>query len=425
MRTCAYCGRRLPWLHRAMGAAPYCSSRCARKHREASGSKAPPVPEDAPASRQPREDPAPSEPPGETAARLQPLIETSRGDGEPAAPEAAGPARDCIEPPVLPVDSAVADPGFWTQARAGLEPEGPDASASEVAEAPAAFEPVRPGAVALTPAPAGLPVALLGTAWPLRPRRRIIVPTHRPAGARPGFCVAGAVDPAAGAYPAGGHLPDSGGRTGFPFARARHDAAMGWPASTPSPDAPLSVVILSFEETRPSSPRQGGTRVDAGTAGALLIGPATGAGAEPIQPKSAQPVLPSWPAFPAPAQRRWPVLRPAFRPPDVLSGVRLPALSQPAAVLYDEQAALVQPFRLHRMPLKPLRIGPRRGGQQRRHATVDPLAGFAFAAQLLAPRPLSMPLRPLYRLLPRPDDSAGSALSGIAAAPPAGRHQGG
>lgn len=421
MQTCAYCGRRLPWLHRAMGAAPYCSSRCARKHREASGSKA----ADAPVSRQPREDPAPSELSGETPTQLQPIFETSRGDGDPAAPEAAEPARDCIGPPVLPVDPAVADPGFRTRAPAGLEPEEPAAAASKVAEAPDAFEPVRPGAVALTPAPAGLPVALLGTAWPLRPRRRIVVPTHRPSGARPGLCVAGAVDPALRAYPAGGRLPDSGRGIGFSSTRTRHDSAMGRPASCPSPDAPLSVVILSFEESGPSSPRQGRTRVDSEAGGAPLTGRATGAGAEPIHPKRDHPALPSWPVFPAPAPRKWPVRRPVSRPPSVFSGACLPALSHPAAVLYDDQAALVQPFRLHRMPLRPLRIGPRRGCHDRRHATVGPLAGFAFAVQLLAPRPLSMPLRPLYRLLPRPDDGAGSALSGAATAPPAGRHHGG
>ncbi len=164
--------------------------------------------------------------------------------------------------------------------------------------------------------------------------------------------------------------------------------------------------------------------VSAGDAGGMRSR-AVHPGLEPVLDVNPSPCIPVWCSRPAHAGHRAPVRR--------LAAPR-PALAPPVAVLVsfcatpallNEQSSAVQPFRLHRMPLRRLSIGPRREDKGLRPAPLVSLSTLALAPPLLAPKPASTPLRPGYRFGPASDATGRSPGAGLSVAQVSGGPFGG
>lgn len=412
MLTCACCGRRLPWLHRLIGAAPYCSGKCAREHREQLRARAGQqsdvdalVPTQGTGS---AKDHGPAEAGG--------LIEGRTGTAEieqvstripsdvgcdPGAPRAG--AGEGLA--AAAEESFAGEPGpeptsdFWTPEQEdsfGPNPDWP-----------------QPGIVPLDVAPACRPPVLFSRSLPFRPRRRVIVPAHRPAPPASMLLLAGAVPAPEWEYPAGGALVNR--PSGCRSPEGGHESAAGSPGplSAVTGKGSLSVLVLSFEPgARQDLGRTDAMAPSAGDAGGMRSR-AVPPGLEPVLVVNPSPFIPLWCSPPARACHRVPVRRLA---------VPLPAQAPPAAVrlsfcatptLLNDQTSAIQPFRLHRMPLRRLIISPHRAHQRLRSAPLVSLSTLALAPPLLAPRPASMPLRPGYRFAPAPDATGRSPRSGL------------
>ncbi len=412
MLTCACCGRRLPWLHRLIGAAPYCSGKCAREHRKQLRARAGQHSDvDALVPTQ-RTGPAKDHGPAEVGG----LIEGRTGTAEIEQVSARIPSDVGCDPGA---PRAGAGEGLAAAAEKSFagEPAPEPTSDFWTPEQEDSFGPnpdwPQPGIVPLDVAPACRPPVLFSRSAPFRPRRRVIVPAHRPAPPASMLLLAGAVPAPEWEHTAGGALEKLSSRSHSP------DGPYGsMPGSGDTPSAvagrgALSVLVLSFEPGARQDPgRTDPMAPSAGDAGGMRSR-AVHLGLEPVLAVNPSPCIPFWCGPPARACHRMPTRRLAAPPP---------VLAPPAAVrpsfcatptLLNDQTSAMQPFRLHRMPLRRLIISPHRAHQRLRSAPLVSLSTLALAPPLLAPRPASMPLRPGYRFTPASDATGRSPRSGL------------
>ncbi len=412
MLTCACCGRRLPWLHRLIGAAPYCSGKCAREHREQLRARAGQQSDvDALVPTQgtgPAKDHCPAEVGG--------LIEGRTGTAEIEQVSARIPSDVGCDPGA---PRAGAGEGLAAAAEESFSGEPAPEPTSEfwTPEQEDSFGPnpdwPQPGIVPLDAAPACRPPVFFSRSAPFRPRRRVIVPAHRPAPPASMLVTAGAVPAPEWEHPAGGVLEDRSGGSHSPG-----DLQGAAPGSSGTPSAvagkgALSVLVLSFEPgARQDLGRTDAMAPSAGDEGGMRSR-AVHPGLEPVLDVNPSPFIPLWCSPPARACHRVPVPRlavplPAHAPP---AAVRLSFCATPT--LLNDQTSAIQPFRLHRMPLRRLIISPHRAHQRLRSVPLASLSTLALAPPLLAPRPASMPLRPGYRFAPASDATGRSPRSGL------------
>lgn len=410
MHTCAYCGRRLLWLHRVVDGYRYCCREHARLHRTAR--------EEA-ARERGNAGAAGAHPPLESL--LKSLLESGQQSGSAAAlsenslPEAPlyGFADQLVRlatPPVdfepvrastvtpVPEDPGTAFPVVRVLVIPGREPAFP---APHAALVPLALAPVAAGR--------RNPAAVR----PLRPRRTVLAPAHRPAA--PPACLreAGAVVATSWLAPAGEWLR-----------RSSEEEAPAPPAS--SFQEPNSVLVFSFLEGGQTS---AGSREAAPpllrqrarlSCGALLEVPA-----RPLEWRSPAPLSGALVSIPVRTGWQPPAL--LWQPPPAGVVPRLQVRTGAAAVLepLDEQAAPIQPFRLHRMPMKRLHLRPIGLAAACPPRNLPALRRMLFLNALHVPRASCMPYRPDYRLLPPPAAFADAAQPcGDSASHAANRRQG-
>jgi len=279
------------------------------------------------------------------------------------------------------------------------------------------FDPVpdwpQPGVVPLDAAPACPPLVLFSRSAPFRPRRRVVVPAHRPAPPASRLLMAGMVPAPEWEDPAGGDREI--GSIGSRSPGGPHESAPGSrdTLSAATAKGSLSVLVLSFEP---------GARQDPGMTDAMAVsaGDAGGVrsrvmhpGLEPVLDVNPSPCIPVWRGRPAHAGHRAPVRRLAAPRPALAPSAAVLVSFCATPALLNEQSSAVQPFRLHRMPLRRLSIGPRRADKGLRPAPLVSLSTLALAPPLLAPKPVSTPLRPGYRFGPASDAIARSPGIGL------------
>lgn len=396
MRVCACCGRQLPWLHRVKGTLRYCSAECARRHPEivAGALTLSPVAAGVETTgKEPGEDPWDG-PGGQDPDVAVWLVEGPRGSAsaglEPALPEGEAPV--------------------WLTASQNADTEtGPGPRHSQRAE-PRAEMPADPRPapwLPLTATPAAASQTVSAHAVPLRPRRRIIVPAHRPAmtDAAPRWhnvllpsrpVQGGGVDPLEHVKRTPGPRP----RVGVPGAAA---------------GSPPPVLVMSFDgDTALPLTLSGLPPGQAGGAAAA----ARCAHADPLEFVPAPPHIPLRPdaalrsrRLPGPVPRQ-----PGLAAPDPAP---CPPVYCRAVTDLEQQAAAVQPFRLHRMPLRPLRVAPRGLPKQAPPQAPDPIRRPAFGATVHVPRVKALPMRPTYCLSPSPAGTAGDRPPAVNPAPAA------
>lgn len=398
MQRCANCGCRLPWLHRVVGRVRYCSKECASLHQAllkgaalpgVDGALNPAHPEtgldaetDAAAVHEGLEHASAAGAQGE----LAPLPFGLTPVPEPISAEAALP--EAMETPFEPPLFRTEDPAAEMPRDCGLPVMG-------AADGPEMQDTLF--ALPATPAPAA--PAVRSTAHALRPRRRVIVPSHR-VRRRAGLRLTGS-------------------------------AIVAWPAPAASPPRSKSVlpVIPGAQKERSSDPEP---VVVFSFMEGQAAGGATGAGARPgrrpaewIRQASQEVPVPvlfapaetpaCWPQFAAGLRRaRGGMLPvpPQDRLPSLPSGGRrfAPAgCSEP----WDQQAMATQPFRLHRMPLRPLRLRTVRIGDISRTSSPPP-GRLSFVTALYLPRPVTTPVRPVYAWAAPPSSRAGAEPPGEA-----------
>jgi hypothetical protein len=402
MQTCAYCGRRLPWLHRVVGKARYCSKEHARLHMVALGEsviQALGIPALAAET-------APNPGPDSGHAEALPIqFATGAGDdsqlaslkpgaaaGEAGAFGAGGYAALSARPvppaslPELPPLRFEVEPHAEEQALPPRRPELPDKLAS-----PAQF--------AMTAAAAAPRLRIRPR--PLRPKRRVVAPAHR-------------AQPAVRWFPAA----DVAWRVGpEPVAAAPlHPGLFPLPLPQQAPresaDAPAPVVVFSFMDG-------GGPGRSAGAASSARHARTS----QPPRAKGAAQPAPWF--FSAGPVLRYPglTLKTLHAPTRTISPGRLPEascaprlgtrlLAVPAPDLWDQQAAAVQPFRLHRMPLRPLRLRPFRTAGAGQPGSLPTLGRLSLLNTLHLPKPLAMPIRPVYGWAPAAGAPGGGAPGG-------------
>ncbi len=387
MQRCANCGCRLPWLHRVIGRVRYCSKECASLHQALlKGAALPGVqgalnPEHPAAGRDAETDAAivndgrESAPAAPAQGELAPLPFGLAPVPEPLSAEAAPPAPEEIpfEPPAFLAE----DPAAETTLECGLPVTG-------AADGPEMQDTL----FALPATPVPVAPAVRSTAHALRPRRRVIVPSHR-VRRRAGLRLTGS-------------------------------AIVAWPAPAASPPRSKSVlpVIPGAQQERSSEP-------EPVVVFSFMEGQAAGGarpGRRPVQwlRQASQevpvPVLfalaetpACWPQFAAGLRRTRGGMLPVPLPdrlPSLASGGRrfAPAgFSEP----WDQQAMATQPFRLHRMPLRPLRLRTVRIGDISRTSSPPP-GRFSFVTTLYLPRPVTTPVRPVYAWAAPPSSRAGA-----------------
>ncbi len=393
MRTCAYCGRPLRWFHRVVGGFRYCSKEHAQLHQEMLGSALlGQVAGQTPAAASRGEAAAPS---GEdaSAAPLPPdreqdpfsllplLLPALSGENVALPPLPAGAVSPPGACPELELPAAV-DPFLSTDTAADLE--------AGSAAPPACLVPVTAGpvpAMRLTPQNPAF----------LRPRRRIIVPAHRAplhAALRP----SGPALPRAWTAPLGGPWA-AAGTGGFLYPGPCR------PSSPDGLEAPASSLVMSFESPGSRGPGLPPPASPSARARRSVLVPRIVWETSPLFDEKTSPAL---------ARVQTAGLRPQVRlralpaRQQLSAGLAPESLRPPASPpwrLLDEQAAVIHPFRLHRMPLRPLRVRPSRLFRGGPSAAPAPLARCAFAA-LHVPRVRAMPVRPAYRILPLPAGGA-------------------
>jgi hypothetical protein len=403
MQTCAYCGRRLPWLHRVVGKARYCSKEHARLHLAAMGESVMQALGISALGAETAADPGPGSGREEalpillatgTGDDLQPAsLEPGAATGEAGSPGPGGyaslparpvPAPSLPEPP--PLRFEIEAPGE----EQALPPSRPDLPPDKLAS-PAPF--------LLNPAAAAPRLRIRPRS--LRPKRRVVAPAHR-------------AKPTARWFLA----PDVPWRIWpRPVAAAPlHSCLFPFPLPQQPPQdsvhAPEPVVVFSFMDgvdpgrsggagspPRPAQPSQS---------------PRTRGAAQPAQWFfSAEPVL-RYPGLTlktlrAPSRVLSPGLRPAA---SAAPRLELRLLAAPAPDLWDQQAAAVQPFRLHRMPLRPLRLRPFQTAAAAQPGSLPTLGRLSLLNTLHLPKPAAMPIRPVYRWAPAASAPGGSVQGG-------------
>jgi hypothetical protein len=405
MHTCAYCGRRLLWFHRVVGSLRFCSREHARLHgiRAAADAEA----EDG--NGMPSaggafawgtdSDPAAADP--DLTAPPQP-DDSKRG----ICLEFGGPADEPSGD--VPADLAPqAEPtGCREEAGAGggvIHASDERSSGREAAAAPEdPYERHVPDCRGMLPLP--LPIAMAAGRPGLRgmpsrpPRRRIIVPSHRPHRKPPELLQADGIPASAFLKP------------------LRPPAVQCGPQTAP--------IFPAFPAAMPALPGRSGRR----TAEAGLrceTEPAVAAKGQELAPIGGGPIPPA-------GQPPAPRLHPLWQE----GGVFPRALSAPGALRLGPAAALgalvaplplpahardrrpslaglihagIQPFRLHRSPNRLLQLPP---GLKvlPEPLRVWPAPGSSSVSGLLyVPRPAAMPIRPSYSFGPPPVRAASAA----------------
>lgn len=407
MLTCACCGRQLHWLHRILSAAPYCSCKCARMHRAQLRAAAlqrggDSCPED-PAEGNPAPEEAAASPARMITAGPDPEMIPSYGGGlsEAAGCEAVPGAEDasCDTFPEPIAGGPSSDDGG---------PPGHEDAREQVLDS------VLPGMIPPAAPPVRSFAFLYARTAALRPRRRVIVPAHRVPAPQPALAPAGPV-----AAP-GWHRPAGDGNRNLPQAfensRTNAESRPGVRdfSSGAGEDGPLSVLVFSFESGAQQGPEAGeagiGPGVRAAAASSRLLRPVL----EPLFGTDLAPCIPVLPGH----ELRWQPRSPVLPHPVPGAGLgplpSLRLLPEPIDAGLEEQCAVIQPFRLHRMPLRRLAIPPHRGGKATRIAAPAALPSHAFAPPLLAPKVALTPLRPGYRLT----DPAAATGPGAVCGPP-------
>lgn len=403
MHTCAYCGRRLLWFHRVVGQLRFCSREHARLHGirggaadagAASGAGTPLANGDA----------CPTD---STAEEAHPERTAPPGSGT------CGPSGDCElgDAPDPPLEDA---PG---RVDPGLEPAGCNLGESaadgagvlegygDIAVALGIDEPGGqriPDCQDMLPLPAAAPVSAgdAGLCWmpPRPPRRRIIVPTHRPPQTARELPLADGLPPPVFLHPL------------KPPARQRG----------PMPQSLCPV----FQAATPAMAGRAHRRMpESGLRGA----------SEKLAPVAGGPVAP---AGRTPAPRLHPlwmgggVSAPSSSPsgprrlgPVAVSQISAAFFSLPAPgrdkrlSLAGQAHAGIQPFRMHRPAQRPLRLRPGLTLQPAPLPGWPPPARSNVSDLLFVPRPTAMPLRPSYAFGPPPGGEAVAAdASGVQAA---------
>ncbi|GIU74684.1 MAG: hypothetical protein KatS3mg004_1771 [Bryobacteraceae bacterium] len=409
MQTCAYCGRKLPLLHRVTGGKRFCSAEHARLFHDnlrsalldQSG-----VPEGE--ERAPQESsttPAAPRPEEDFSANLGLLV--GKSDPEPAA---ALPAEDAGAPlggqdPFAALREELfrqtmnlsLDAAAEADDRAPAEDECPPSATGATFEAAAEGDPpdiFLPPAAPLvgTPPPAPCaPQPLMLHLMPARaPRRRIIVPTHRPQKEMPRMPWGSIlpIQPQA-VRPS---LPGSGPVAFVP-------SSVGWSAGLPPlkfPGVPEPAPEMWAEAPaglQPPVEWLSGPLCPSGQAAENRICPA------PVPWIPSLPTLPSLPQClrrnPGPAAAgagRWSPAAAALPP-------ARRATVDPAEWLMNGN---IQPFRMHRLPLRAWRLPAATSALSPPAARWRPLPRQPLAECLYIPRAAVMPVRPSYYLGPPP-----------------------
>lgn len=402
MQTCHYCGRRLPWLHRVVGKARYCSKEHARLHLAALDDSV----------TQSLEVPAVT---AETAADPRP----ESGHAEALPVHLATAADDELQPGLLEPGAATGEEGEFGAGGYATQPAEPVPPASLTEPPPLQLEIAPPaGGQALPPRRPDLPDRLAPPApflltpaataprWhivprSLRPKRRVLAPAHR---VKPAvrWCLAAEVPWQTGPDP----------MAAAPFHSGLFPIPLPEQPPEESADGPAPVVVFSFMDRggpgrsarAASSPRHARTSQSSRAKGTAQPAPWF---------FSAEPVL------------RYPglTLNPLHAPARIISPGRLPEasfaprlemrlLAVPAQDLWDQQAAAVQPFRLHRMPLRPLRLRTFRTRGAGHPVSVSTLGRLSLLNTLHLPKPVAMPIRPVYRWAPATGAPGGGAPGG-------------
>jgi len=312
----------------------------------------------------PEGDPTPGGPEGSAAAAEMELF-CQYGEVAHAQEEEPSGARSMSE---------AADSHSGAGAAGAMEPEPAAGAPAMAAWIPYPLQAIPAGRRRLLPA------------FPLRPRRRVIVPAHR---ARPcrRLPLAGAVAMELWPQPVS---PEEAARG--PGGRASM-ARSAWRGS-----GSAAVVVFSFLE---------GPGPASGAPEAFWHAPRQAGGAR--QP--AEGVQPLAELGEGPAS--WPELRRGRRAapkPLPLAGkdrlkelaprCGLRLLGTGLADLWSQQAASIQPYRLHRMPMRALRLRPLMRPRAGAQAAPPALVRLALLEALHVPRVVALPVRPTYRWMP-------------------------
>lgn len=424
MQTCAYCGRKLPLLHRVTGGKRFCSAEHARLFHDnlravllgqtgVTGGPGTEPDNSAPI-------PAASRPDEDFSANLGLLL--GKTDPEPAADP---PAQDADAPlgaedPFaalreellrqamnLSLDAA-AEADDRVQAEHEWPPTAADATleAAEEGDPPDILLPsAAPPVWAPPPAPCA-PQPLMLHLMPARaPRRRIIVPTHRPPKEMPRM-------------PWGSILPiqPQAVRPSLPGSSpvAFVSPSVGWSADLPPlkfPNAPGPAAEMLAEAPAGLQPP-----VEWRCGPLCLSGEAAQNRIRPV-PVPWIPSLPTLPSLPR-CQRRNPG-------PAVAASVRWKPAAAPLPLAVEGAVHLadwlmngnIQPFRMHRLPLRAWRMPPALPPVSRPEARWRPLPRQPLVECLYIPRAALMPVRPSYYLGPPP--AAGNLSPERTVQPPA------
>lgn len=387
MHTCAYCGRRLLWLHRVVDGYRYCCREHARLHRPAREEAARNRENACAAGEQPPAELLPEHPQASSPA-IEPA--TLPAAGSSTESPLCGLADRLVRLDTPPVDSGPARSSAITPV-----PEDPDAAGPVVRVI------VIPGREPVFPAPhAGpVPLALAPVAdgrrkplaiHPLRPRRTVLAPAHRAAAPQAGLRGSGAVVPASWLAPVGELL----------LRPSTEEAPTPSESSSQEPNAVLVFSFLegghtgagSSEATRPVRNRR--VRPSCGALAEVPAPPLDWGSADPL---SRVPFLISVRSGWRPPAVLW---KP--RPVGVIPRLRIQPGAPAASGLLEEQTASIQPFRLHRMPMRRLQLRPVTPAAAYPPRNLPALSRMLFLKDLHVPRAASMPYRPAYRLLPPP-----------------------
>lgn len=387
MRTCAYCGRQLFWLHRVVDGYRYCCREHARLHRTAREEAARRRENHCAAGEPPPLESLPAYLDGTGHALGFGTVLSNESVAEAPLSRIAGRLVQLDAPPVnleaaqgaaiapAPEDLDPGDPVIRVIVFPGLEPAFPAPHAGLV---PLALTPLEDRR---RPAPA---------IRPLRPRRTVLAPAHRPAAPPAGLRQSGAVVAASWSAPLG-ELPQCSPETDV-------RTALGFSSQEPG-----SVLVFSFLE---GAPPGAVSRTEARpllnqrirlSCGALMEIPAA------AEEWRAADLL-SGAHSALDVRCRW-------RPPAVLCRRRSTGLAPCPGIrtnawvslgLLDEHTAPVQPFRMHRMPLRVLQLRPVGAAAAFPPRKLAALNRMLFLKALHVPRASSMPYHPAYRLLPPP-----------------------
>lgn len=409
MQTCAYCGRRLPWLHRVIGQARYCSKEHARLHMSALGLSLWCAPATSGESAESADLPAGGPDPRDLLP-LQFAVGEGGEDGQAAGPGPGRAAGEASEGGPASRESLTADPV------APFRPLDPPPLPLEMdaAAAPHCLPSRQPDLPArldlfvpycLPPVAAGLRLHFGPHA--IRPRRRVVVPSHR---SKPEtqWRLAGGIaqpqwlDPVMAPPLRPGLFPVSAPQRG----------------QTQSA-APGPVVVFSFLEGVETGRTTGsGLRPAQGRADRVARITDADFTAEWFVPREPELHLPRL----APKARRAPArVQAQERGVAVWQTASLDVrlLELPPPDLWNQQAAGIQPFRLHRMPLRPLRLHPLRAAGSSQVFRPPLLGRLSLLNSLHLPKPVTLPVRPVYRWAPAGLRQRSGVPAGSVPSPPA------